>query len=143
MSSDKRISIGVPQGSILAPILFILFINDFHKAVKFSTVHHVVDDTSLLPNENSLKKLNKRINRDLKLVAQWMWANKSLTTGKKKTVILKNRNRKLTKHLNFYISVQKIVPVYSVKYLGLTLQSDLAGKHTWQVWRKTNRKYWI
>ena len=72
MSSDKRISIGVPQGSILAPILFILFINDFHKTVKFSTVHHVVDDTSLLPNENSLKKLNKRINRDLKLVAQWI-----------------------------------------------------------------------
>ena len=64
-SSDKLISIGVPQGLILSPILFILFINDFHKAVDFSTVHHFADDTNLLLTENSLKKLNKHINRDL------------------------------------------------------------------------------
>ena len=132
-SFDKPISIGVPQGSILGPILFVLYINDFHKAVEFSSVHHFADDTNLLLNENSLKKLNKHINRDLKLVAQWIRANKlSLNTGKTKIVIFKSRNRKITKHLNFHISGQKIVPVDSVKYLGLTLQSDLhwIGKHT-------------
>ena len=64
-SSDKRMSIGVPQGSILGPIFFILFINDFHKAVDFSTVPHFADDTNLLLTENLLKKLNKHINRDL------------------------------------------------------------------------------
>ena len=74
-SFDKPISIGVPQGSILGPILFILYINDFHKAVEFS-VHHFADDTNLLLTENSLKKLNKHINRDLKLVFQWIRANK-------------------------------------------------------------------
>ena len=73
-SSDKLISIGVPQWSILDPILFILFINDFHKAVDFSTVHHFADDTNLLLTENSLKKLNKLINRDLKFVVQWIRA---------------------------------------------------------------------
>ena len=78
---------------------------------------------SLLLTENSLKKLNKHINRDLKLVIQWIRANK-LSTGKTKIVIFKSRNRKITKHLNFRISGQKIVPVDSVKYLGLTLQSD-------------------
>ena len=74
-SFDKPISIGVPQGLILGPILFILYINDFHKAVEFS-VHHFADDTNLLLTENSLKKLNKHINRDLKLVFQWIRANK-------------------------------------------------------------------
>ena len=69
-SSDKLISIGVPQGSILGLILFIVFINDFHKAVGFSTMHHFADDTNLLLTENSLKKLNRHINRDLKFVLQ-------------------------------------------------------------------------
>ena len=120
-SSDKPISIGVPQGSILDPVLFIIFINDFHKAVDFSAVHHFADDTNLLLTENSLKKLNKHINRDLELVVQWIRANKlSLNTGEKKIVIFKSRNRKITKHLNFHIRGQKIVPVDSVKCLGLT-----------------------
>ena len=74
--SDKPISIGIPKGSILGPILFVPFINDFHKAVEFSTVYHFADDTNLLLTEHSLKKLNKHINRDLKLVAQWIRANK-------------------------------------------------------------------
>ena len=52
--SDKPVSIRVPQGSILGPIIFILFTNDFHKATEFSTVHH--DDTNPLLSENSLKK---------------------------------------------------------------------------------------
>ena len=72
-SSDKPIRSGVPQGSILGPILFVLFINDFHKAVEFSAVHHFADDSILLLPENSLKKLNKHIKKDLKSVFQWIW----------------------------------------------------------------------
>ena len=76
MSSDIPISIGVPQGSILSSIIFILFINDFHEAVEFSTVHHFADDTNLLLTGDSLRRLNKHINRDLKLIFQWIRANK-------------------------------------------------------------------
>ena len=86
-SSDKPISSGVPRGSILGPILFIFFINEFHKPAEFSTVNHFAEDTNLLLTENSLKKLNKHINRDLKLVVQWIRANKSLKTGKPKIFI--------------------------------------------------------
>ena len=75
-ASDKLIGIGVPQGSILGPVLFILFINELHKALDFSTVHDFADDTNLLLTENSLKKFNKHINRDLKFVVQWIQANK-------------------------------------------------------------------
>ena len=98
-------------------------------------MHHFADDSNLLLTGNSLRKLKKYINRDLKLVVQFI---RSLNTGKTKIVIFKSGNRKVTKHLNFHISEQKIVPIDSVKYLGLTLQSKVifTGKHTGQVWRK-------
>ena len=47
-SSDKLISThGVAQGSVLGPLLFLLFINDLHKAIIHSSIHHFADDTNL------------------------------------------------------------------------------------------------
>ena len=56
-SSTKIVSHGVPQSSVLGPLLFIVFINDLKKSVKNSKVHHYADDTNLLLTEKSLKKL--------------------------------------------------------------------------------------
>ena len=56
-SAEKPIKYGVPQGSVLGLLLFILFINDLHKAVEFSSVHHFADDTNLLLIDKSLKRL--------------------------------------------------------------------------------------
>ena len=54
--------------------------------------------------------------------------SEQINSGKTKIVIFKSRDRKITKHLNFCISGQKIVPVDLFKYLGLTLQGDLHWK---------------
>ena len=54
-SSDKLISAhGVSQESVLGPVLFLLFINDLHKAIIHSSVHHFAGDTNLLLAEKSL-----------------------------------------------------------------------------------------
>ena len=57
-SDHKEINCGVPQSSILGPLLFIIYINDLHKAIKYSIVHHFADDTNLLYTENSIKQLS-------------------------------------------------------------------------------------
>ena len=61
-SKDLPISYSVPQGSVLGLLLFLLYINDLHTAIKFCKVHHFADDTYLLHISKSIKELNKFVN---------------------------------------------------------------------------------
>ena len=63
-SDNPLIELGVPQGSVLGPLLFLIYINDLNQALEFSRVHHFADNTNLLLVGNSLKKINKHINHD-------------------------------------------------------------------------------
>ena len=71
-SETKAISDRVSQGSILGPLLFIIFINDLHCAIPNSLVHHFADDTNLLLSNKSLKKLTLNINHDLTCLCKWL-----------------------------------------------------------------------
>ena len=58
-SDLAAIKCGVPQESVLGPLLFLLYINDLYQAIKFWKVHHFADDTNLLFMSNSINKFNK------------------------------------------------------------------------------------
>ena len=69
------ISCGAPQGSVLGPLLFSLYLNDFNQAIKFCIVHHFADDSNLLCLSKSVEKQNKLVNADLKHLINWLNAN--------------------------------------------------------------------
>ena len=75
---------GVPQGSVLGPLLFLIYINDLHDSILYSLPYHFADDTNLLIISNSPKKVQKQLNIDLKLLYNWLLANKISLNSKKR-----------------------------------------------------------
>ena len=76
---------GVPQGSLLGPLLVLLYINEPNQAIKLCKAHHFADDTNLLCLSNSIKKLNKLVYADLKHLVNWLNTDKiSLNVRKQK-----------------------------------------------------------
>ena len=89
-STASKVTFGVPQGSILGPLLFIIYINEMHSAVSKSTVYHYADVTNLLYYNKESKQLTKVMKRYLTTLYDWLCANRlSLNVAKTKFTIFK------------------------------------------------------
>ena len=69
-SDYKTVKYGVPQGSVLGPLLLLIFINDLNFAIKNSETFHFPDDTCLLNIKYSIKKTNQIVNKNLRFLIQ-------------------------------------------------------------------------
>ena len=82
-SNLADVKCGVPEGSILGPLLFLFYITYLHVAIKYSEVHHFANNTNLLNFNSCVKSINKQVNYDLKNLSNWLKANKiSINVGK-------------------------------------------------------------
>ena len=125
-SSTSSIACGVPQGSVLGPLLFLLYINDLHVAIKHCKVRHFADDTNLLIINKSLKRLNRLLNVDLKNFTNWFNANRiSLNVSKTELIIFKRKRKPQDFNIKIKLSRKRLYPTDSVKYLGVKIDSKL------------------
>ena len=97
-----------------------------NRVIQHSEMHHLADDTNLLYSSNSMKKIKRYINHDLKLTVHWFRANRiSLNADKTEIIIFRPQGKDITKKLNFRISGQQMYISKQVKYLGLMLDESL------------------
>ena len=87
-----EINVGVPQGSILGPLLFLLFINDLPQIVQDnSKIALFADDTTNLTSGNNLE-IKEKLNNDLKKIENWSSRNKLVINSKKCKIVGFGRN---------------------------------------------------
>ena len=151
VSNLVKILAGVPQGSILGPLLFLIYINDLPKVSGFNSFLFA-DDTSLHMSDENLKNLEIRAGVELELVERWFRANNMALNSKKTKYILFQvpnscKNNKFELKLGGEI-LSRVSPVNAeekfVKLVGVALDENLSFKHhVKQIKIKLNRANFI
>ena len=125
-SQEISINCGVPQGSILGPLLFLLFINDLPEVIKGSRIKLYADDAVMYFAHSNVKVTEKIQTRNNREIVNWCNRNKLTLNAKKTEAMWLTGNLKL-ETTNFPINIYEDAVNYveSFKYLGLHIDSKL------------------
>ena len=135
------ITCGVPQGSVLGPLLFLIYINDFQRCSSKLDFHLFADDSNLFYASKSLSGIESIINAELVHVKTWLAANKlSLNIAKSNFVIFHPPQKKKTFNIRLSVNDKPLKEKPYFQYLGVMLDSHLNWKaHVSHVMKKTER----
>ena len=130
-SQIYKLDKGVPQGSILGPLLFTLYVNDLPTVVKNSQVMQYADDTTLYVSSKYPGNIQSYLNQDLEHLEEWFRRNKMrLNTDKTDYVLItNNQRRRVFDTIKISLGGKQIEEKENVKILGVTISKDL----TWDM----------
>ena len=126
-SHVKQITCGVPQGSTLGPLLFLIYINDLHKIFTKATIHHFADDTNLMFSSKKLGTIESVVNHELKVLVQWLRSNKlSLNETKTELIVFRSSQNHVPRKIDIRFNKYRLKPTKQVKYLGIFFDEVLS-----------------
>ena len=129
-SDSLTIKCGVPQGSVLGPLLFLVYMNDISRCSEILSTILFADDTNLFLSHKNLVTLKETMNRELSKIASWLSANKlSLNIKKTHFIIFKSRGKKSNQNVSITINNQEIEQVKYTKFLGLYIDDEFTWKY--------------
>ena len=133
-SKVEEINVGVPEGSCLGPLLFLIYINDLPRFVPGSRVSMYTDDTSVCHQSFDIAQMNEAINSDLAQVEKWLKGNKlSLNVMKTHAMLISTKPKHKTlknqgESLKLKIQNDELDVVQKTKYLGVQIDNKLDWK---------------
>ena len=142
LSSPLTLSCGVPQGSILGPLFFLLYINDMKSACDCN-LFLFADDSALLVSHEDKVVVENTLSSELVKVSRWLNDNKlSLNLSKTESILFgSNHNLRISPGLKVVVGVNEVVNRQEVTYLGCILDNKLTGENmALKVVTKVNQK---
>ena len=141
-SKELPLKHGVPQGSLLGPLLFLIFINDLPSCFNKCSVHLYADDTVIFYADKNVSNIQKVLNEELRSLDIWMRCNKLKVNCSKTVSMLMGTKRMLTRNntLNVSLNGEKLLQVKNFKYLGMYVDDELKWNlHIQQLCEKVGR----
>ena len=125
-SEQLPITCGVPQGSILGPLLFLIYVNDLATVSKHAITILFADDTNLIYKNETYEELRRIITEDLSEISDWFRANKlALNESKTKFMIFHTRFIKPPVVFQILLNNVELERVDNAKFLGVIIQENL------------------
>ena len=139
------VTYGVPQGSILGPLLFLIYVNDRQYVSHLLQPIMFADDTNLFYAERDIKKLFQSVNNELQKISQWFFSkNLSINVTKTKYSFFHKPSKRDDIPLalpKLYIDNNQIQRSESIKFLGVFLDENLTWKEHIK-YIEDSKKYW-
>ena len=123
-SKETLISCGVPQGSILGPLLFLLYVNDLPNATNLFVLMFA-DDTNFFLSGQNENELIQKMNDELNKLSKWLIVNKLTLNVAKTNYMFISGQRVIDVNSNIQINGLNISRVYSAKFLGIIIDHKL------------------
>jgi len=122
-----QVTCGVPQGSVLGPLLFLLYINDICEVSKVFKFILFADDTNLFCSGDNLKQLLDTMEKEMVQLKNWFDSNK-ITLNTRKTTFIVFGSRLLNTIGKLMINEVEIERVSAIKFLGVIIDNNLNWK---------------
>lgn len=128
ISETKEFTVSVPQGSLLGPLLFSIYVNDLSKLELNGQLVFYADDCSIVYSADDYQELESLVNSSLNEINNWMFDNRLTINEKKSNYLLIDFSGRHPTNLSLKIGENELQRVYETKVLGITVDDRLSFK---------------